>query len=155
MITAYFKKLNEEAVIPKQAYPTDAGIDFFSDIEIYSASSIIKVPTGVAWEPEIEFDYNDYTTSFFHKNFNIYMQITDKSGFSTRTGLHVIGGVIDQNYRGEIIVCLRNDPMNTIHIKKGEKMAQGIVKVVPIVKIIEVNELKDSDRGENGFGSTG
>ena len=155
MVNLNFVRLSEEAIIPTQAYSTDAGIDFYANHKVYSAESIIKVATGIAWEPSIELLYPNNATWLIKANFNIYMQIEDKSGFSTRTGLHVIGGVIDQNYRGEIVICFRNDSMNNVYIKKGEMIAQGIVKLVPKVSVREVDSVNETDRGQKGFGSTG
>ena len=65
-------------------------------------------------------------------------------------------GLIDAHYRGELKVCAVNlDSKETIHIERGERIAQLVIQQVPVVELIEVNELDQTDRGTGGFGSSG
>lgn len=81
-----------------------------------------------------------------------------RSGRALREGLAVVNapGVIDSGYRGEIKVIVVNlDARATMHIKRGDKIAQLIVQAVEEIEFDEVNQLPESERGEGGFGSTG
>lgn len=65
-------------------------------------------------------------------------------------------GLIDAHYRGELKVIVVNiDPHETIHIERGERIAQLVIQQVPVVRLIEVDELDETDRGCGGFGSSG
>lgn len=64
--------------------------------------------------------------------------------------------VVDAHYRGELKVCAVNlDAKKTIHIEKGERIAQLVIQKVPVVQLVEVDELDQTDRGAGGFGSSG
>ena len=80
-----------------------------------------------------------------------------RSGLATKKGLRPANctGVIDEDYRGEVIVALHNDTRNDWVIEPGERIAQLVVEPYVRVKIIETSELDDTARGEGGFGSTG
>ncbi len=63
---------------------------------------------------------------------------------------------IDAHYRGELNVCAINlDSKETIHIERGERIAQLVIQQVPVVQLVEVDELDQTDRGAGGFGSSG
>ena len=65
-------------------------------------------------------------------------------------------GLIDAHYRGELKVCAINlDPSKSIHIERGERIAQLVIQQVPVVSLLEVDELDETDRGTGGFGSSG
>lgn len=65
-------------------------------------------------------------------------------------------GLIDSGYRGEIKVAMVNlDHDQPIHIRRGDKIAQMVVLPVALIGLVEVQDLPESSRGENGFGSTG
>jgi len=66
-----------------------------------------------------------------------------------------LGGVIDAGYRGEWKVILINLSSEIYEIKKGERVAQGVLHELPDIKIRQVSKLDDSDRGKAGFGSSG
>lgn len=69
--------------------------------------------------------------------------------------IDVIQGTIDSNYRGQINIIVRNNSNCDIVIPKYTKLAQMKINHVPDVKLVEVEELSDSNRGTNGFGSSG
>lgn len=134
------KKLNNDAKIPKYAYPDDAAFDLFSieNVQV-TPDQRVQVSTGIA----IQIPKGHVGL------------IWDKSGLSHKHGLKVLGGVIDSGYRGEIKVCLINLGQELYQVEKGHKVAQMIIQKKETYEIVEVEELEDSDRGEAGFGSTG
>jgi len=80
--------------------------------------------------------------------------VWDKSGVSLR-GVHRLAGVIDSGYRGEVKVVLVNLSEEPFVISKGMKIAQLLIQHVTAVKVVEVEDLGGTPRGEGGFGSTG
>ncbi len=88
---------------------------------------------------------------------NIAAFIYSRSGLGTKQGLVVSQGVgvIDPDYRGEIIVSLLNSSKQTQRIEKGMRIAQLVFQTYAIPQFNIVEELKPSSRGEGGFGSTG
>ena len=64
-------------------------------------------------------------------------------------------GVIDSDYRGEVSVSLRNDSPLRFDYKAGDRLAQAMILPVPMVELVEAEELSDTERGAGGFGSTG
>ena len=133
-----FKKLHENAIIPVYAHEKDAGLDFYSLEDYTSKKKHLKIRTGVAWEPS---DDNKFA-----------LIIKDKS--SKCFDYKIVGGVIDHTYRGEIIICIEKKK-SKLTIKKGQKVAQGIIYILPEVKIIEAQNINITNRGAGGFGSSG
>lgn len=138
------KLLNEFAKVPTRGSAAAAGYDLYAgtnyDIEI-PPHSTEKVGIGIAVEiPEGYFG-------------GIYA----RSGLATKQGLRPANcvGVIDADYRGEVIVALHNDTMYTQKIKAGDRIAQLIIQPYLNVDLNVVDELSDTSRGEGGFGSTG
>ena len=139
-----FKKINPKASIPTYGSSYAAGCDLSACID--QAISIpphttIKVPTGLAIElPE-----------------NTVGLIYARSGMATKRHLAPANkvGVIDADYRGEIIVALHNHSEETQTIEVGERIAQLVVAPFYHVEFEEVDELSETVRGEGGFGSTG
>ena len=80
-----------------------------------------------------------------------------RSGLATKRGLRPANcvGVVDADYRGELIVALHNDTDLVQEVAEGERVAQlAIIPYLP-VNFVEVDDLSSTDRGEGGFGSTG
>ena len=129
----------KDGCLPKRAHPWDAGLDLCSaeDVEI-RPGELRGVRTGISVAlPK-----------------GTVGLIKDRSGLAKR-GLHVLAGVIDPNYRGEIIVLVKNLGNDVIKIKKGDRFAQLLVIPIIYAEPVEVEELPESERGERGFGSTG
>lgn len=136
-------RLDSELPLPMRAHHDDAGVD------LYSAESLTLEPgqrqlvrTGIA----IELPFG--TVGF----------INPRSGLAARSGLSIVNapGTVDAGYRGEIKVCLINlDPQQSIEIKRGDRIAQLLVQRVEMFTFNEVEKLGVSERGENGYGSTG
>ena len=134
------KKINPEAKMPRYSLAGDAGMDLYSveDLVLRSGERA-SVKTGIAIKiPE------GYVALFW-----------DKSGISHKFGIKTLGGVIDSNYTGEYIVGLINLGKEDYKIGKGQKIAQALFQKVETPEIEEVAELEDTNRGANGFGSTG
>lgn len=142
MIKLKVKKMDSNAIIPKQAHIGDAGLDLFSIVELEILPGEVKlVTTGISIElPE-----------------NTEAQIRPRSGLALKNQITVLNtpGTIDYGYRGEVGVILINHGKETFKVEKGMKIAQMVVKPVLQVEVIEVSELSDSERGSGGFGSTG
>ena len=134
------KKLHPDAIVPPKPYAKDAGLDLCAvEDVVIPAHSRGRVATGLAVElPE-----------------GTVGLIWDKSGMALKQGIKVMGGVIDEGFRGEVVLCLANLSDEPQPITKGQKAAQMLVQKVEHVSVEEVAELSDSERGERGWGSSG
>ena len=85
------------------------------------------------------------------------MQVRPRSGLSIKQGLTLTNtpGTVDSDYRGEIILLMKNTTEKSIMISHGERLAQGVIAPVLQAKFIEVISLDETIRGEGGFGHTG
>ena len=139
-----FKRLNNDAILPKRGSEEAAGYDLFANIsnaiEI-KPHETVKILTGIA--VAIPKGY--------------FGGIFARSGISTKKGLRPANcsGVIDSDYRGEIIVALHNDTDKVQIVESNERIAQLIIIPCLEFEIEEVSELEVTERGEGGFGSTG
>lgn len=139
------KKLNKDAIIPTSGSKYAAGYDLYANIQTETLTipmgMVGKIGTGIAMEiPE------GYVGLVFAR-----------SGLATKRGLRPANcvGVIDSDYRGEICVALYNDHDWTQTIHAGDRIAQIVIVPYLCVEFNEVDFLEETDRGENGFGSTG
>ena len=78
-----------------------------------------------------------------------------RSGLAVRHGIDTLAGVIDSDYRGEILVVLVNHGAETVRIAAGDRIAQLVLQKVERAVFTSASELAGSMRGEGGFGSTG
>jgi dUTP pyrophosphatase len=136
-----FEKVEEDAKMPHQAHPGDAGFDVFAQKEEEIAPSETKV-IKIGLKCHIP------------KNWEI--QVRGRSGLATQ-GLLVVNspGTIDSTYRGEIGVILHNLTKETKKITKHMKIAQLIFSPVCEIEIREGTVDSNTQRGNKGFGSTG
>ena len=136
------KKIHSDAVIPSYVHEGDAGFDLVS-VEDYVLRPGERRAIGTGLQVEIPEGYE--------------MQIRPRSGLAFKQGVTVLNspGTIDVGYRGEIKVILVNHSDGNYEVKKGERIAQGVINELPKVTIVEVSELSETARGEGGFGSTG
>lgn len=135
-------KLSPGAKTPTYGTSGAAGFDLYSNEEItINPSQWAMVHTGV----------------FIQLSEGHEMQIRSRSGMAARQGLIVHQGVgtIDEDYRGEIIVMLRNVGMDARTVRVGDRIAQGVVAKVERLEFQVVETLDETQRGESGFGSTG
>ena len=153
MINLYFKPLKETAKKPVQAHESDAGWDLFAteDILVYPHKQE-KLSTGIAVQTR-------FTNPEDAKKWKIFLKIEGTSGNAAKLGLQPIGGIIDQNYLGEIGVIMINNTAEPVKIEKGKKIAQLIPHCIPKIDSVnylgEDEEFESTDRGTAGFGSTG
>ncbi len=144
-----FKKLSPDAVIPTYAHndPTNAGLDFYSlhDYTLYPGARVI-LETGIAWDG----------MSLVTETEKPVLVIKSRSGNAFNHSIECTNaGIIDANYTGQIKVKLYNHGETLVMIRKGDRIAQGIVYMLPVVEPVEVFDLTETVRGANGFGSTG
>lgn len=134
--------LEENAKMPERAYNSDAGLDLFSrEAALIPARGEAIFDTGV--HIAIPFGYAGFLKS--------------KSGLNVKYGL-TSEGVIDSSYRGSIVVKLYNNSGKDYFVNKGDKISQIVILPVDLSKlelVNDVNFLGETDRGKNGFGSTG
>ena len=157
------KRINENAIMPVYAHEGDTGFDIYtSEDVIIAARSTAAVPTGLKFElPE------GYGVMVRNRSGNtlkgvdgIYQTFLDDLGNMflpkevQKMDIKVQIGTIDNGYRGEVKILATNNEMHDVKILKGTKLAQGIVEKINRTNFIEVSELNESDRRENGFGST-
>ena len=81
--------------------------------------------------------------------------IKDRSGLASREGIHIMAGVIDSNYRGEVKVVALNTGAAKYNIEIGERIAQMLILPLARVNIVEKDKLDLTNRNENGWGSSG
>tara|TARA_R110000868_G_scaffold18531_1_gene81312 strand:+ start:749 stop:1174 length:426 start_codon:yes stop_codon:yes gene_type:complete len=140
MVFVQVKLLNEEATVPTKAHRSDAGYDLYaSEDAVIVGRQRTTIKTGVS------FDMAEGLAGL----------IWPRSGLSVKKGLDVLAGVVDSGYRGEIMVCLYNTSDEDVEINRGDRIAQIIFQEVPVVSLMLREELETSQRGSNGFGSTG
>ena len=137
------KRIHPAAVLPKFAKEGDAGMDLYSveDVWLYSGGHLL-VRCGFCIELEPGYE----------------AQVRSRSGLALNNGVIVLNspGTIDEGYRGEVCAILMNHGSEAFDIRKGDRIAQMVVKRCEPVEVVEVyGELSDSSRGEAGFGSTG
>ena len=138
------KKFKKNAIIPTKGSKYAAGYDLYAcienDVEI-SSHKTKKIGTGLSIAiPE-----------------GYFGAIYARSGLATKQGLRPANcvGVIDSDYRGEYIVPLYNDSNETKIIHSGDRIAQLVIMPYLDIEFTEVNDLDETERGLNGFGSTG
>ena len=140
----FINKLDSAAKIPTKGSKEAAGWDLYANIKenayIYPHTTK-KISTGIAIE---------IPRGFFG---GIYA----RSGLATKKGLRPANctGVIDSDYRGEIIVALHNDTEETYIIEPNERIAQLIIQPYLDFDFKETDSLNETERGDGGFGSTG
>jgi dUTP pyrophosphatase len=135
-------RLDRELPRPAYAKPGDAGLDLrASEAVTLEPGDRRLVPTGLAVAiPE------------GHAGF-----VLPRSGLAMHKAVTVLNapGLIDSGYRGELKVLLINHGTGSVSIERGERIAQLVIQPVAHVRLVEVERLPDSARGEGGFGSTG
>ena len=137
------KKLNENAVIPTYGSPYSAGADLYSAMEDVTIAphATLLIKTGLALELPVGFAGLIYA----------------RSGLASKRGLAPANkvGVIDCDYRGEVMVALHNHSEIPQVVAKGERIAQLVITPYVVADFEEADELSETVRGEGGFGSTG
>ena len=138
------KKLNSSAIIPTYGTEFSAGADLYACLEetvTIAAGETAFIKTGLAMEVPVGFAGFVYA----------------RSGLACKKGLAPANkvGVIDADYRGEVIVALHNHSKNAIAVEHGERISQLVIAPFLTAQFEEADELEVTVRGAGGFGSTG
>lgn len=135
--------LRDDAKVPAYAYPGDAGMDLVSCDEgvlkpferrIIHCGFAIAIPEG----------YGGF--------------VLPRSGLGSKYGITLPNapGLIDSNYRGEVMLPLINlDPNNEFEYRKGDRIAQLVIMKAEHVSFVPVESMEETTRGQSGFGSSG
>ena len=139
------KKVCENAKVPFRATGGSAGLDLCAAIEepiTLKGGATAVIPTGIA----IALPSNEYGAFIF-----------PRSGLAVKHGIGLLNsvGVVDSDYRGEVMVGVINQISEEYVIQPGERIAQMVIMPVSMMPVEEVEELDDTVRGDGGFGSTG
>lgn len=137
-------KLREKAIIPTYGSEYAAGADLYACLDetvTINPGETYLVKTGIAMEIPVGFAGLIYA----------------RSGLATKKGLAPANkvGVVDADYRGEIMVPLHNHSKQPAAIEPGERIAQMVITPFLTANYVEAEQLQETERGENGFGSTG
>lgn len=142
-IDLHIKRLDPTVLLPSYAYSGDAGLDLRANesVDIQPFQRVL-ISTGLA------IAIPDGYAGF----------VQPRSGLALKKGLTIANtpGLIDAHYRGELkVIAVNLDSESSIHIERGERIAQLVIQEVPTVHLVEVDELDETDRGTGGFGSSG
>lgn len=145
------KKLYGDSILPTKAHTTDAGYDLYAHSKSYDDDGNVVYGSGVAMEiPQ------GYVGLIFPRSSNAKKDLILSNSV----------GVIDSGYRGEVLFkfkpsCILDEP-NVAYLPEtykvynvGERVGQIIIMPYPEIEFVEVDELRDSDRGDGGYGSSG
>ena len=132
-------KLEPGAKLPTKAHEWDAGFDLYTPRSIYLAPNrAAAIDTGVHMcIPQ-----------------GYVGMIKSKSGLNVKHGVSC-EGVIDAGYTGTIVAKLYNNGSDPVHFEAGDKITQIVILPIPEVRLVEVDAFDETERGENGFGSSG
>jgi dUTP diphosphatase len=137
------RRLDPDLPLPAYAHPGDAGADLRAAEEVVlppGGRAVVRTGMAVA--------VPDGFAAFVHP----------RSGLAAGHGITLVNapGTIDAGYRGEVkVVLLNTDPAQPFKVSRGDRIAQLVVQPVARVRIVEVDELPPTPRGDGGFGSTG
>ena len=139
------KRVHKDAMLPTYGTEGSGALDFYAaeDVTVWEERTY-RIGLGVALEVPKGF----------------VLQLVPRSSMGMNTPLRMPNsiGVIDSDYRGEVVAIYVNDEskgMIPYQINKGDRIAQGYLVPTPKINLVEVEELSDTDRGDKGFGSTG
>ena len=139
------KRLDKEIELPKYQRDGDAAMDIRSavDVTIPHLGGIKR--SRLAVKSGLCFELPDGYVGL----------VWDRSGMAFKHGIHTLAGVLDSNYRGELLVVLQNLAFEDFEIHKGDRIAQLLIQKVEQAEIEESEDLTSTDRGASGFLSTG
>ncbi|MEP6570869.1 MAG: dUTP diphosphatase [Acidobacteriota bacterium] len=135
-----FKQLDPNAILPTRGSSEAAGLDLYSieDVVIEPKQRAL-IRTGLAVAiPE-----------------GYYGRVAPRSGLATKSGLDVLAGVIDSDYRGEVRCLLYNTGDDRIQLAAQSKICQLIIEKIITPTAVWADDISDTERGSGGFGSTG
>lgn len=132
-------KLDDGAIMPSRAYPTDAGLDLYA-----RETQIVPAKESATFDTGVHVELPEGTTGF----------IKSKSGLNVKHGI-TSEGVIDVGYSGSIVVKLFNHSGHDYKVNKGDKISQLVIIPILSPNLELVDSLEEHGRGNNGFGSSG
>lgn len=145
-IRVLVKKLDHAGDLPLPRFMSEyaSGMDIYAAVDkeiTLGPGKFALVPTGIKMAIPPGFE----------------AQVRPRSGLAFKYGITVLNspGTIDADYRGEIKVLLINLGSHDHTIVRGERIAQLVIHALPAVKLVQVEELPSSSRGDGGFGHTG
>lgn len=135
------KRLERGATLPQYAHRGDAGLDLYSSEDVViepKAAALVRTGVAIALPPGTE------------------GQIRPLSGLALEWSVTVLNspGTIDEGYRGEVCVLLINHGSRRFFVRRGARIAQLVTQMKVEVRVLEVESLDDTPRGDRGFGST-
>lgn len=134
------KRITETAVMPTRAHSGDAGLDLYADESVLVESMgrvLVNTGISVAIPP------------------GYVGLIWPRSGLAAKYSISVDAGVIDAGYRGPVKVLMTNSSHSSSYgIRRGDKIAQLLIQPVSLMPAVEVDELDETERNANGFGSS-
>ena len=144
MTKILIKKLNQRAIIPKYETLGASGLDLSANLEkniVLKPGEKCLIPTGIAVTIPNGYEF----------------QIRPRSGLAMKNSITVLNtpGTIDADYRGEIKVIIINLRKKNFDITNGTRIAQMVLCPISKAKLLEVDDLDNTTRGDGGFGSTG
>lgn len=143
-----FKLTHPRAKLPQEKRDGDVGFDVCAVEKTVlepGKTTLVKTGLQLAFMPKRM------------NNFNVFLKVEGRSGMALK-GIFPVGGIIDPTYRGEIGIILHNSTNLNYQIAEGDRVAQLVVYSVcasPFVSMVETDEIQDSNRGTQGFGSSG
>jgi dUTP pyrophosphatase len=136
----HFKRLHPEARLPARGSAGAAGLDLYAVERVtIAAGGRAAVRTGLAVAIPAGF----------------YGRVAPRSGLAVRHGIDVLAGVIDSDYRGEILCALVNHGREPFEVEPGARVAQLVVEAIATPEPVWAEDLEETARGAAGFGSTG
>ena len=136
------EQLYKGAMEPTYGTPGAAAFDLYAAQDgVVEAYAMAVIKTGLAFEiPQ-----------------GYVMRVYSRSGHGFKNGVRLVNcvGVIDSDYRGEIMVGLKNDGPTMMWVRQGDRIAQAIIEPVERIEFEWADELSSTERGQGGFGSTG
>ena len=151
-------KLDDGAYMPTRAHDTDAGLDLYArEDKVVPAGGSACFDTGVhICLEDAVFPDNGFSVCGWPliKRLHTAVFLKSKSGLNVKHNL-TSEGVIDMGYTGSIAVKVYNHGTEDYHVRRGDKISQLVIVPVLTPSIEVVQELDETERGENGFGSTG
>lgn len=168
--TVAIKKLDDGAVIPEYKSANAAGFDLhiIEDITI-PANRVIVGHKSLIMDKHLYEDFSNLTFTLANDNHGIVgtglafeipvgheMELRDRSGNVFKDiKIMLFNGTIDSDFRGEVKLHITNFGKDDVSFKKGDRLAQGVIKKIEQAIFVETDELSSTARGDKGFNSTG
>lgn len=137
------KKLHPDAVIP--TYGSDGAACF--DIRVLKGGAVPFCGRSAIFETGLAFEVPE----------GYALMAYPRSGHGIKHGVRLsnLTGILDSDFRGQLVVRLHNDGPDTYQVQDGERVIQAMIIPVPKIEFVEVEELSETKRGEGGLGSSG